>query len=451
MYDCYNKSFPIKTKYVTVKRLHNAWLTSGILKSIKRKCNLFKMYKLGTVSHETFKQYRNYLTQIIRTAKINHYFQIFTNFRNNTKKIWQAINELKGNTNKVNNTKSLQYNNSILNDPSDISEAFSRYFSTIAPELDSKLPINNIEPKNYLKGNFLNSMMCPIVSTFDVATVIKSLNNKKSGINDISLSVIKRNSYLFAIPLTILFNQSVSTGTFPSLLKTAKITPIHKSGPDDDPKNYRPISQLTIFSKIFETLMKTYLIDYLENKNILNPSQYGFRRNRSTFQALNVFSNDVFSAIDKKHSVLSIFIDFAKAFDTVNHNILINKMHHYGIRGSILSWFKDYLKDRLQYTVFSGEKSSTTTVNLGVPQGSVLGPILFLIYINDISYLFSEAKSILFADDITLYLTGPNQNQIVQDANHELEKLHQWCLCNRLTINTKKTYFMLFTTKKYLI
>ena len=251
--------------------------------------------------------------------------------------------------------------------------------------------------------------------------------------------------------MTILFNQSVSTGTFPSLLKTAKITPIHKSGPDDDPKNYRPISQLTIFSKIFETLMKTYLIDYLENKNILNPSQYGFRRNRSTFQALNVFSNDVFSAIDKKHSVLSIFIDFAKAFDTVNHNILINKMHHYGIRGSILSWFKDYLKDRLQYTVFSGEKSSTTTVNLGVPQGSVLGPILFLIYINDISYLFSEAKSILFADDITLYLTGPNQDQIVQDANHELEKLHQWCLCNRLTINTKKTYFMLFTTKKYLI
>ena len=448
LYECYNKNFPIKSKYITEKRLNNAWLTSGILKSIKHKCNLFKMYKIGTVSHETFKQYRNHLTQIIRASKMNHYFQIFPNFRNNTKKIWQTINELKGNTNKVNNIKSLHYNNSLLTDSSDIAEAFTRYFSTIAPELDRRLPHTNINPKDYLKGNFLNSMMCPIVTTFDVTKVIKSLNNKKSGINDISPIVIKRNTQLFSIPLAILFNQSVATGTFPSLLKTAKITPIHKSGPDNDLKNYRPISQLKVFSKIFETLMKVYLINYLETRNILNPSQYGFRRNCSTFKALNVFSNNILSAIDKKLHVLSIFIDFAKAFDTVNHKILINKMHHYGIRGTLLSWFKDYLTDRHHYVVFNCKKSTATPVNLGVPQGSVLGPVLFLIYINDISDLFSENKTILFADDMTLYLTGPNQNELVLNANNELEKLYQWCLCNRLTINTGKTYFMLFTTTK---
>ena len=183
-------------------------------------------------------------------------------------------------------------------------------------------------------------------------------------------------------------------------------------------------------------------------KNILNPSQYGFRQNCSTFKALNIFSNYVFSAIDKKLPVLSIFIDFAKAFDTVNHKILINKMYHYGIRGPILSWFKDYLTDRYQVTVFNGEKSPTSTVNIGVPQGSVLGPILFLIYINDISDIFSEAKSILFADDMTLYLTDPSHDQLQTNANLELEKLYKWCLCNRLTINTKKTYYMIFTTKK---
>lgn len=166
--------------------------------------------------------------------------------------------------------------------------------------------------------------------------------------------------------------------------------------------------------------------------------------------ALNEFSNDVFSAIDGKLSVLSIFIDFAKAFDTVNHKILLNKMHHYGIRGPILSWIKDYLTDRYQHTVFSGKKSSSTIVTLGVPQGSVLGPILFLLYINDISDIFSNSKTLLFADDMTVYLTGPNPNQLGHNANTELQKLHQWCICNRLSININKTYFMLFTTKRIL-
>lgn len=175
--------------------------------------------------------------------------------------------------------------------------------------------------------------------------------------------MLLKETHLFSILLAILFNQSVTTGTFPSLLKTAKITPIHKSGPDDDPKNYRPVSELTTFSKIFETLMKVYLTDYLETKNILNPhSHYGFSQKCDTFKALNGFANDILSATDKKFHVLSIFIDFSKAFDTVNHKIFINKMHHYRIRC----------------------------------------PVLFLIYINDISYLLSEARSILFADDMTL-------------------------------------------------
>lgn len=447
LFALYNKCFPIKIKYVTTKRLNNPWLTKGILNSIKQKAKLFKRYKLGIITHNHFKQYRNTLTQVIRFAKINYYRQIFSNFRNNTKKIWQTINELKGNTYNKNSINTLHYKDSILSNPLEISEAFSSYFSNIAPELDSKLPQSNKNPKDYLKGNYPNSMVLPILSTQDIKTVIKSLKNKNSGLQDIAISVIKRNSELFSIPLTILFNKSVETGTFPALLKIAKITPIHKSGPDNVPKNFRPISQLSVFSKIFETLMKTHLMQYLENRNILNDAQFGFRRNRNTFQALNIFSTDVFTAIDNKLSVLSIFIDFAKAFDTVNHKILLEKMHHYGIRGQILSWFEDYLTNRQQYTVLNGEKSHNTPVTLGVPQGSVLGPILFLLYINDITDIFSRSKTILFADDMTMYLTGPYPEQLVHYANNELEKLHQWCLCNRLTINTKKTQFMLFTIK----
>ena len=229
-------------------------------------------------------------------------------------------------------------------------------------------------------------MVLPPISTQDAKDIVKALKNKKSGVNEIAVSVLKLNLDKIALPITILFNQSVATGTFPAKLKKAKVTPIHKSGSNNIPKNYRPISKLDVFSKIFELLMKKHLIQYLETKNILNPSQFGFRSNHNTFQALNLFSSNIYSAIDNSLSVLSIFIDFAKAFDTVNHKILLDKMYHYGIRGPIHSWFKDYLTDRSQITTFKGENSTSSKIFLGVPQGSVLGPILFLIYINDIRY-----------------------------------------------------------------
>ena len=190
-------------------------------------------------------------------------------------------------------------------------------------------------------------------------------------------------------------------------------------------------------------------MSYLEKNSILNPTQFWFRRNHNTFQALNLFSSYIYSALDNKLSFLSVFIDFAKAFDTVNHNILLDKLHHYGIRGPIHSWFTDYLTNRTQQTIIKGEFSTLNVNNLGVPQGSILGPIIFMIYINDISDIFTHSKTILFADDMTLYLVGPEPEQLITAANNYVNQLYQWCICNRLTINTDKTFFMLFATKKY--
>lgn len=211
--------------------------------------NLSKMYKLGTATYDTFKRYRNNLTQVIRTAKTQYYLKKFTNFRNNNKKkkIWQTINKLKGNTHEETNINSLQFNDTVFRDPSHIAEAFSKHFSTIAPKLDSNLPNRDENPKDHLVGNYSILLVCPIITTNDLETVMKYLRKKNSVINDIYPSVIKRNSHLFSTPLAILFNQSVTTATFSSLLKTAMITPIYKSGLDDDPRNYRPISQLTSF------------------------------------------------------------------------------------------------------------------------------------------------------------------------------------------------------------
>lgn len=445
----YNKCFPIKTKFVTEKRLQNPWLTRGLMNSIKHKFILFKQSKLGIISHATYKIYRNNLTKAIRNAKCNYYSNFFSDFKNNTKKIWQAINTLKGNSQENTKINSLKLSTTELNKPLDIAEAFSTYFSNIAPQLDSQLPNSNVNPNSYLVGNYPQSMVVPILTTHDLNKVIQTIKNKKSGINDIAVTVVKRNTELLSAPLAFLVNLSITSGTFPAKLKNAVITPIYKSGPNDNIKNYRPISQLSIFSKIFESAMKTYLMQYLEHKNILNKAQFGFRPKCSTFHALNAFSNDILASIDKKLSVLSIFVDFSKAFDTVNHNILLDKMHFYGIRGTILSWFRDYLSDRQQQVRFQGEMSSFKTVTLGVPQGSVLGPILFLIYINDISNIFLNSKTILFADDMTIYLIGPSPEQLVMSANEELTKLHQWCLSNRLTINTDKTHFMIFTCKRH--
>ena len=189
-------------------------------------------------------------------------------------------------------------------------------------------------------------MSVPIITDYDTTKVIATLKNKKGHIDEIPVAIIKENKDLFSKPLTLLFNQSVNTGTFPDNLKLGKIIPIYKSGSKTDVSNYRPISILPIFSKIFESLMKNQLILFLNKMQILNNRQFGFRPGFSTFDAINTFTSDLHTALNKSKSILSIFIDFRKAFDTVQPHILLDKMYHYDIRGCIHDWFRSYLNNR---------------------------------------------------------------------------------------------------------
>ena len=405
------------------------------------------MHKLGRVGHNAYTQYCNHVTRMVRVAKTNYYMTVFSNFKNNTKKIWQTINELSGRRSSRTTISTLTCKNILHNKPGQIAEALNEHFSEVAIKLNSALPPANRNATNYLQGNYPNSMCIPPIIPVDIIKVIRTLKNKRSNIDEISVAILKRNSEQIANPIALLLNQSISTGKFPSILKNANITPIHKSGPKNDPNNYRPISTLSNFSKIFKVLMKNKLMPYLERNKILSDSQYGFRPRSSTYHALNMFSTHLYSSLDNKLSVLSLFVDFSKAFDTVNHRILLAKLYHYGIRGTIHSWFEDYLTNRTQCTVHDGHTSLKLDISTGVPQGSVLGPILFLIYINDIVNVFTWAKTILFADDMTLYFTGSNNDIRFHLANQDLNKLHSWCLSNRLTINTDKTHFMFFSNR----
>lgn len=247
-----------------------------------------------------------------------------------------------------------------------------------------------------------------------------------------------------AAPLTHIFNQSFSEGIIPPQLKIAKIVPIYKKGPKEAINNYRPISLLPAYSKLLEKIVCKQLTTFLTNENILYKHQYGFRQKHSTVHPLIHLLHDISKADDLNETMTAVFLDLSKAFDTINHEILINKLAHYGIRGIANNWFRSYLSSRFQYTEHDKHKSSKAKIEYGVPQGSILGPILFLIYINDIKN--STCLNLLsYADDTSIYASDKDLPRLFTHINTELDKLNHWFRANKLSLNTNKSNYIIFS------
>ena len=221
-------------------------------------------------------------------------------------------------------------------------------------------------------------------------------------------------------------------------MKTAKVVPVYKGGSKTDIKNYRPISLLATFSKVFEKLMHNRVINFLDTYNILCENQYGFRPGRSCEHALLNAKDTILNSMSKKQVTLLLLIDFSKAFDLVDHSILLNKLEHYGIRGLALNWFKSYLKNRNQFVSIGTSESSAKQIIYGVPQGSILGPLLFIIYINDLPQISEIAKFIMYADDANIFLTGENINEVYDKLKILSDVLVKWVDNNGLALNLKK-------------
>ena len=245
-----------------------------------------------------------------------------------------------------------------------------------------------------------------------------------------------------------MINNSLVNGVVPESLKTAMVIPIYKAKEHQLLTNYRPISLLPVLSKVLEKVVYAKVSKFLEINAILCPSQYGFRKRHSTIHGVVEFIQHTVKAYDNKLNTISVLLDLSKALDTIYHKILLYKLKYYGIRGTALKWFQSYLSDRHKYVYLNGSKSNINGITFGVPQGSVLGPLLFLIYMNDLPNCLFHTKAIVFADATTLYASSDDVVHLYANVNYDLRSLTDWFKANKLSLNTSKTNYMLFCPGK---
>ena len=347
-----DKNIPLKILTQKEKKSKmKPWITRGIRKSINRKNKLYKTY-IETKNEDIYKEYRklrNKLSHIIRASKKKHYNKYFEDNKFNAKKMWGGINEIINMKSKRKNSNiHLQINNKIITDPKDVGNHFNEYFSSIAQKMLGKQKVQK-DASIFLKNRIQNSFFITPTTEEEVSDIIKGLSdNKSSDIYGYSVKLIKIALPKIANILSYIFNNSFSQGKFPDKLKYASITPIHKEGSKLLLSNYRPISILPLFSKILEKIMQVRLVSYLNKYNIIYEHQYGFQENKSTSLAIMDMYSNLIKAIDGKQYSCGVFLDFEKAFDAVNHDLLIEKIEHYGIRGIANEWFKSYLSNRYQ-------------------------------------------------------------------------------------------------------
>ena len=386
-----DKHAPFRTLSKKEKSLQRKpWLTQGLLKSISKKRSLFKKLKKCTLKNkdttEIYHQYKTYndtINKLKKRSKKNFYQKYFRENYKNSKKVWTGINTLLNRNRKKQSTIYLE-ENGLISDSAQIANKFNNYFLNVADNLRAKIPNKSNKYQDYLKNPNKSRFLLKETTPDEILKVINDLDSKKgSDIFCIPPDLVKLSNQATAQALNIIFNRSIREGLFPQAMKKAKIIPLHKGDSVLNVSNYRPISILPIFSKIYERLIYNRLIDYLETNKILSELQFGFQKNKSTEQAVTTIFSQINEARLKKKSSYCVFLDFAKAFDTVNHNILLHKLNHYGIKDKALSLFSSYLLNRTQMTEVNGKFSEEGLIRHGVPQGSVLGPLLFLLYINE--------------------------------------------------------------------
>ena len=445
-----NEHAPIKKlSRKEIKLRDKPWINNRILKMMRIRDRVLKKLKKKATDDnlKLYKKFRNRVANEIKESKTRYFHNYFSTNSQNMKKLWSGIKTLishkSSNSFSINKIKDKE--GSVTSDPCKISNIFNDFFVNVADEITKTIPLTPKSPLDYLSNRTSNSLFLAPVTFIEVNDLINVLNPSKSvGPNSIPIKLLKIIGSSVSPHLAFLVNQSFLSGTFPDKLKIAKVITLFKKGNPELPSNYRPISLLSIFSKIFEKLMYKRLYKFLEIHNILYSLQFGFQENHSIDHALVSLTEAIRDTLDNKRFGCGIFIDLQKAFDTVNHKILLAKLEHYGVRGCALEWFRSYLCDRKQYVSVKGGNSNLLSVTCGVPQGSVLGPLLFLIYINDLPNASKKLNFYLFADDTNIYCESSDLPNLIKVVNKELRSVKKWLDANKLSLNIDKTNCIIF-------
>lgn len=447
----------IITSHTTVRNLPRRqrtikpWITPGLLKCIRNRDRLYKKYKKSPEKQAnkiTYTRYRNFCNSLLKKLKHSYEKNEFEKAKNKPKATWEVIKKITNTYSKSSTPIELLQ---LSSDPMASLNKVNHFFSSVGASLANNIQNTSKEGYNLPSQSSplesqLNSLTILDVDVNEINKIILGLRNDSAvGWDGISASVIKSSRLALAPIITHVCQLCLSAGVFPNTLKKALVHPIHKGGEKDNMTNYRPISVLTTMSKILEKVLNDRLVGFLTKYNIIAQNQYGFCKGKSTEDAVLHLTEKISKTLDKKSKCIGIFLDLKKAFDTVSMPLLINKLSRVGIRGLALDIFKDYLTQRSQRVKIDHYLSRDASLTYGVPQGSILGPTLFLLYINDLCKLsIPNCNIVTYADDTALLVDGITWDTARIHAERSLEVVMKWLSGNLLTLNLDKTMYLTF-------
>ena len=390
-----------------------------------------------------YRDLRNKVTHSIKRAKSDYYTNLISNSKSNAKDFWRAFKQTLPSSKSSSRSRitSLLADGALLTSAQSIASAFNSFFVNVGKSLAEK-----IVPEPYTA----KAMVChstfslqPISEDFVSSSISSLKTNEAVGLDKISARLLKDAVDVITPSLTALFNLSFQTRTVPSIWKTVKVIPLLKKGDKQNGSNYRPISILPTISKILEKAVHTQFYAYLTENNLISPNQFGFRLKSSPITAASQLSDKILHSMDNGCLTGAVFLDLAKAFDTVNHTILLQKLSNYGVDDTAKAWFTSFLTNRKQVTSCNDVCSEVAAVSIGVAQGSILGPLLFIIYMNDLPDVLQFCHITLYADDTVLYLASKSTADLQSKINADLRRICKWLQANQLTLNVKKSKFLL--------
>lgn len=455
----YNLCFPKILVKMNKKPIRNHWITKGIKKcSIKKRC-LYIKYRLSNANKkQNLKSYEKYSKTLRKCIFLAHKLnnaRYLLNSKNKNKASWQIIKNINNDVSHKNDINTIISDGKIYSEPNTIANEFNKFFINIS---NNSNPLSELTTYNHYESSlkhYPNSIYLTPVHKDDILKIIASLKNTNStGYDDINTKILKLCSTSISEPLAHIINLSLYHGVFPDRLKLSIVKPLFKKGDKTDFNNYRPITLIPILSKVFEKAIHVRIYNFFTKYQILKSEQFGFTKNKSTTLACFNLINLVTTCLNKRIPITSIFIDMSKAFDFVDHKLLLLKLNRYGIRGNALKLIEDYLGGRTQCVEVSSYFKNRKAVvrsqykpnNYGVPQGSILGPLLFIIYINDLPNITTH-KCVLYADDITINIQNNTNNiEYEKEINRTLVRIIDWLRHNNLQINISKTKMIRFQT-----